>query len=168
MRGVSYESARDRWRCFHRRGNRTFQLRFPTEREAFRKKIELCAEEGVFPYGKSKKEKGKGITEGSGTLSTLPVGIIESFSNSKRRRIITAGWSTEEGFKQIEFRCSNDADRERIIRHATWTRFERLWERLLREANRFGPVDKKCLERLRTKSEKRIQAELDNHFQQNV
>ena len=58
MRGVSYESARDRWRCFHRRGNRTFQLRFPTEREAFRKKIELCAEEGVFPYGKSKKEKG--------------------------------------------------------------------------------------------------------------
>lgn len=50
IRGVSYEEKRDRWRCFHRRpGKPTLQMRFDNQYDAVWKKIELCADEGIFP-----------------------------------------------------------------------------------------------------------------------
>ena len=85
MRGVSYEEKRDRWRCFHVSGARTFQPRFPSEREAFWKKIELCADDGVFLFSKSVKEGNKNAQSSKTGISNLPVGIREHFSKSRNR-----------------------------------------------------------------------------------
>ncbi len=66
IRGVSYDKPRDRWRCFHRRfGKPTLQLRFDNQYDAVWKKIELCADEGIFPFVKTVKE----------SVITLPVGL---------------------------------------------------------------------------------------------
>ena len=163
MKGVSFEQDRQRWRCFHRSDNQVHQPRFPTKYEAVWKKIELCANDGTFPYTKSVKEGPKSDTD-SKTINTLPIGIREHYSKSKQSMLIIASLPLASGYRNKEYRYTNPDDRELIIKQATWERFECCWQRLLAETKHYSPVKKNLLETLRKAAELRTQAELDRHF----
>lgn len=158
MRGITYEKERERWRCYHKSGNRVFQPRFSTQRDAFWKKIEFCVGDGIFPYGKNVKE---GCKSKSKPIGALPVGIREYQSSSKGCWLIIASiGSGEEGWNK-EYRYRNESERELIIRKATWERFEQLKYRLLSDAESFAPVKHSLINALLEAAEQRTQASLD-------
>ena len=141
MRGVTYEEKRNRWRCFHVSGARTFQPRFPTEREAFWKKIELCADDGVFPFSKSVKEGNKNAQSSKSGISNLP---------------------------EYRYKDGDCESRERVIRQAAWDRYEHCKARIEKEAERQAPVNKSLLERLFENTEVALQTELNQCFKESA
>ena len=172
MRGVSYEEKRDRWRCFHVSGDRTFQPRFPSEREAFWKKIELCAGDGVFPFSKSVKEGSKNSQSTKSGISNLPVGIREYFSKSKNRWRVIAhlpnGDVDQDSTKEYRYEDGDCESRERVIRQAAWDRYEHCKARIVREAERQAPLNKALLNRLFEKTEVALQIELNQCFKESA
>lgn len=160
MRSISFDSERNRWRCFHTRGNKVLQPRFPTEREAFIRKLELCAEDGVFPYGKKKKESGK---TGERTKAKLPVGVKEYIS-SKRQNVIVASLPTDGKEKTKEFSYKDNANREAVIRKAAWTRFDHFEKLLWTDAKRFSPVSHALVEKLIYNASTKLQNDLNGIF----
>lgn len=172
MRGVSYEEKRDRWRCFHVSGDRTFQPRFPSEREAFWKKIELCADDGVFPFSKSVKEGSKNSQSTKSGISNLPVGIREYFSKSKNRwreiAHLPNGDVDQDSTKEYRYEDGDCESRERVIRQAAWDRYEHCKARIVREAERQAPLNKALLNRLFENTEVALQTELNQCFKESA
>ena len=172
MRGVSYEEKRDRWRCFHVSGARTFQPRFPSEREAFWKKIELCADDGVFPFSKSVKEGNKNAQSSKTGVSNLPVGIREYFSKSRNRWRVIAhlpnGDVDQNSTKEYLYEDGDYESRERAIRQAAWDKYEHFKVRVVKEAQRQAPVNKSLLVRLFETTEVALQTELNQCFKESA
>ncbi|OUV22959.1 MAG: hypothetical protein CBC55_02650 [Gammaproteobacteria bacterium TMED95] len=166
MKGINYEEKRDRWRCFHRRGNKALQPRFATEREAFWKKIEFCMRDHILPFAKNKKEGAK--LKGSRALSNLPVGVRAYFSEGKQAHIVISSWTDENGAGEKYYHVTDMAKYEETIRKAAWLRFEKNWEYTLRAAEKFPPVNKTLLEKLRVNAERKLARELSDAFIKNL
>ncbi|APE04331.1 hypothetical protein BM526_20375 (plasmid) [Alteromonas mediterranea] len=170
MRGISYEEKRNRWRCFHVSGTRTFQLRFPSEREAFWKKIELCADDGVFPNSKSVKEGNKNAQSTKSGISNLPVGIREHFSKSRNRWRVIAhlpnGDVDQYSTREYRYEDGNYKSRERVIRQESWDRYEHFKACIVKEAERHTPINKALLNRLFESTEVALQNELNQCFKE--
>ncbi|WP_394222705.1 hypothetical protein [Alteromonas gracilis] len=168
MRGVSYDGKRERWRCFHVSGNRTFQPRFSSEHEAFWKKIELCADDGVFPFTKSVKEGNKNPKSRISGISYLPVGVREHFSKSGNCWRVIAhlpdGEAGKESTKEYRYEDGDYVNRERVIRQAAWDRYEHCKGRIMKESARQTPVNKSLLNRLFETTEVALQTELNQCF----
>lgn len=166
MKGINYEEKHDRWRCFHRRGNQALQPRFATEREAFWKKIEFCMEDHILPFTKNKKEGAK--LKGSKALSNFPVGVRAYFSEGKQAHVVISSWTDENGPGEKYYHVTDMAMYEETIKKAAWFRFEKNWEYTCRAAEKFPPVNKTLLEKLRVNAETSLAEQLSAIFTKKI
>lgn len=139
MNGITFDEARNRWRCFHKtRSGRVLQPRFPTEYEAVWHKLFLCAQDGYLPYGKHVKE---GAKSGKGQeISRLPVGVRETWSKRKQVNLVVASVPSGISSRSIEYRYRTEDERQAAITKATWDRFELCWNHLLQEVEKHRPI----------------------------
>ena len=153
IRGVSYEDPRDRWRCCHRRsGKPILQLRFDNQYDAVWKKIELCADEGTFPFVKTVKQSD----------TTLPVGLRYGRYGPTARpfvgAILPCGGTSE--FIPFYYDPNNTGSFIDAVKHALTLRFEHCMKRLINEVQHFKPIQKNIIARLERNVRERFEKEL--------
>ncbi len=154
IRGVSYEEPRDRWRCFHRRlGKPTLQLRFHNQYDAVWKKIELCADEGTFPFVKTVKESD----------TTLPVGLRYGRYGPTARPFVGAILPVKNSSKLMPF-YYRDYDFDSLFQagnDAGQRRFEYCMQRLSKELAHFPPAKQSVIHKLERNAQNRLHQELE-------
>ena len=163
MNGITFDEARNRWRCFHKsRSGRIVQPRFPTEYEAVWHKLALCAKDGYLPYGKHVKEGAK-LGERK-DISSLPVGVRESWSERKQVHLVMVSVPLAVSSRAIEYRYRTDEERQAVIIQATWDRFELCWNHLLKELRKHRPLKDDVLAALEKSVTEATQGELMRCF----
>ena len=154
IRGVSYEEPRDRWRCFHRRlGKPTLQLRFHNQYDAVWKKIELCADEGTFPFVKTVKESD----------TTLPVGLRYGRYGPTARPFVGAILPVKNSSKLMPFyyRDYHFDSLFQAVKDAGQCRFEYCMQRLSKELAHFPPAKQSVIHKLERNAQNRLHQELE-------
>lgn len=163
MNGITFDEARNRWRCFHKsRSGRIVQPRFPTEYEAVWHKLALCAKDGCLPYGKRVKEGAK--AGASNSISPLPVGVRESWSERRQVHLVVMSVPAEVSSRSKEYRYRTKEERETVIKLATWDRFELYWTHLLQELQKYRPIKSEVIEALEASVVEATQGELMRCF----
>jgi hypothetical protein len=153
MRGVTYEKERNRYRCYHTTlKGKVLQPKFELEYNAVWEKVNLCADDGCFPFTKRKRERGD--------ASLLPIGLTITLARKGHKSAVEANLPTGDSTAKASFAYGHIRTLEQAVIDATWMRYDHCWTRLMEELKPFGPMKQSVLDKLAASTRAETESQL--------